>query len=139
MTLCTNCGFEQGAGAYCPSCGARSGQGSAGTFPPPGQMQQGSINTNQQYFQPMAGSYAPRPAKEKMTAGLLAIFLGGFGVHKFYLGGPRQKTAGIIQLVLSIVTCGLAGIIPLIEGIIYLTKDDQQFQVEYVLGGKEWF
>jgi len=139
MTLCTACGFEQGAGAYCPSCGARSGQVSTGSFPPPGQMQQGSTSTNQQYFQPPAGSYAPRPAKEKMTAGLLAIFLGAFGVHKFYLGGAKQKTAGIIQLVATFVTCGLAGIIPFIEGIIYLTKDEQQFQAEYVFGGKEWF
>jgi len=74
-----------------------------------------------------------------MTAGLLAIFLGAFGVHKFYLGGAKQKTAGIIQLVATFVTCGLAGIIPFIEGIIYLTKDEQQFQAEYVFGGKEWF
>ena len=63
----------------------------------------------------------------------------GLGIHKFYLGGPKQKTAGIIQIVVSFVTCGVGTIIPLIEGIIYLTKDDQQFQYEYVQGGKNWF
>ena len=87
----------------------------------------------------MGGSFASKPPKDKVTAALLAIFLGGFGVHKFYLGGGKQKTAGIIQLVLSLFTCGVATIIPFIEGILYLTKDDQQFQAEYVYGGKDWF
>lgn len=83
-------------------------------------------------------TFAPS-SKDKMTAALLAIFLGGFGIHKFYLGGSGQKTAGVIQLVLTIFTCGLAAIIPFIEGIIYLTKDDQVFQAEYALGDKNWF
>lgn len=74
-----------------------------------------------------------------MTAALLAIFIGGLGIHKFYLGGKKQKTAAIMQIVLSIVTCGAATVIPLIEGIVYLTKDDYQFQFEYVQGDKDWF
>lgn len=74
-----------------------------------------------------------------MTAALLAIFIGGLGIHKFYLGGKKQKTAAIFQIVISIVTCGAGSVIALIEGIIYLTKDDQQFQYEYVQGDKDWF
>jgi TM2 domain-containing membrane protein YozV len=84
--------------------------------------------------------------KEKIAAGLLAIFLGGLGIHKFYLGGKQQKTAGIIMLVIWIVGFCLffvgpivIGIIALIEGIIYLTKDDADFQATYGDGDKAWF
>ena len=51
------------------------------------------------------------PEKSRITAALLAFFLGIFGVHKFYLG---YSTTGIIQLVLGIVTCVLTGIIAFI-------------------------
>lgn len=82
--------------------------------------------------------------KNKTTAGLLAILLGAFGVHKFYLG---DTTAGGITLAISLgaglVTCGAAtavmSIIGLIEGIIYLSKSDEEFQRIYVQGKKSWF
>jgi TM2 domain-containing membrane protein YozV len=73
---------------------------------------------------------------KKTTAGILAILLGGLGVHKFYLG---YTTPGIIQLVLGIVTCGAAGIVGFVEGIIYLTKSDEDFIATYQVGKKEWF
>ncbi len=73
---------------------------------------------------------------KKLVAGLLALLLGGWGVHKFYLG---YTSAGVIQLVLTFVTCGLAGIVPLIEGIIYLTKSDEEFIETYQLNEKQWF
>lgn len=73
--------------------------------------------------------------EKKIPAGILGILLGGLGVHKFYLG---NTTAGIIQIVLS--ACfGLGALIGLIEGIIYLTKTDDQFVAEYVIGKKQWF
>lgn len=75
-------------------------------------------------------------ASRKMTAGLLAILIGGLGIHKFYLG---MTGAGIIQIVLTFCTGGIAGFIPLIEGIIYLTKTDEDFHREYVIGQKNWF
>ncbi|MCS3870054.1 TM2 domain-containing membrane protein YozV [Chryseobacterium ginsenosidimutans] len=78
----------------------------------------------------------PYRSEKKVTAGILAILIGTFGVHKFYLGYTK---AGIIQLVLGIVTCGLVGIIGLIEGIIYLTKSDEEFDRTYVQNQKEWF
>ena len=88
----------------------------------------------------------PGPSsKDKVAAGLLAIFLGSLGLHKFYLGGKQQKTAGIVMLVISIVgSCAffigpvVMGIIALIEGIVYLTKDDSEFQTTYVSGDKAW-
>jgi TM2 domain-containing membrane protein YozV len=80
-------------------------------------------------------------AEKKIVAGILAILLGGFGIHKFYLG---YTTAGIIMLVVSICvgsfTCGTGyGLMGLIEGIIYLTKPDDVFVATYITGKKEWF
>ncbi len=75
-------------------------------------------------------------ANKKMVAGLLGILLGGWGIHKFYLG---MTTPGILQIVISICTCGLGGIIGLIEGIIYLTKSDEDFHQMYVVEQKGWF
>jgi TM2 domain-containing membrane protein YozV len=83
-------------------------------------------------------------AEKKIVAGVLAILLGGLGIHKFYLG---YTTAGIIMLVVSLClapfTCGsgygLMGLLGLIEGIIYLTKSDAEFVATYVTSKKEWF
>lgn len=71
---------------------------------------------------------------KKVLAGILAIVLGSFGVHKFILG---YTTAGIIQLVLG--CFGIGGIIGIIEGIIYLTKSDEEFVQTYQVGQKQWF
>ena len=89
-----------------------------------------------QYTPPPAGGLPPDISNKKLIAGLLGILLGGFGVHKFYLG---MNTAGIIQLILGVVTCGVGGLIGLIEGIIYLTKSDADFYQTYVVGQKQWF
>ena len=78
----------------------------------------------------------PFQENKKIASGILAILIGSLGIHKFYLG---YTTEGIIQLILSIVTCGLAGIIPFIEGIIYLTKSDEEFYQTYQVGKKAWF
>jgi TM2 domain-containing membrane protein YozV len=62
----------------------------------------------------------------KVTAGVLGILLGGFGAHKFYLG---QIGMGILYLVFC--WTGIPSIIGLIEGIIYLTMQDQDFAQKY--------
>ena len=80
--------------------------------------------------------------KDKTAAGLLAIFLGWLGIHKFYLG---YTVPGIIMLLcgtigwLLIVPAIIVGIIGLIEGILYLTKQDDEFEQEYVVEQKSWF
>ena len=75
-------------------------------------------------------------AEKKIAAGICGILIGGFGVHRFILG---DATGGIIRIVLTFVTCGLAAIIGLIEGIIYLTKSDEDFVNEYITNKKGWF
>ena len=64
--------------------------------------------------------------KSKVVAGLLAIFLGGIGIHKFYLG---KVGWGIIYLFFS--WTGIPVILGLIEGIIYLTMTDTSFNAKY--------
>jgi TM2 domain-containing membrane protein YozV len=75
-------------------------------------------------------------SNKKLVAGLLGILLGGWGVHKFYLG---MTTPGILQIVITVCTCGAGGIIGLIEGIIYLTKSDEDFYETYIVEQKGWF
>lgn len=82
--------------------------------------------------------------KDHVAAGLLAIFLGVFGIHKFYLGCNQ---AGFLTLAVSIIggiiTLGLAAavieVISIIEGIIYLTKSQTEFDRIYVLNQRDWF
>ena len=75
-------------------------------------------------------------ADKKIAAGICGIVVGGFGVHKFILG---YTTEGIIQLVITLLTCGAGSIIGLIEGIIYLTKSDEDFVRTYIQNKKGWF
>jgi TM2 domain-containing membrane protein YozV len=79
-------------------------------------------------------------ASNKIPAGICGILLGGLGIHKFILG---YTGAGLIMLLVSLLTCGVAYpvmyIIGLIEGIIYLCKPDEEFVRVYVDGRKEWF
>ncbi len=78
--------------------------------------------------------------ENKIAAGLCGILLGPFGVHKFILG---RTTQGVIMLLSTILTFGLGAIIMgpigLIEGIIYLTKSDEEFYQTYVVEKKGWF
>jgi TM2 domain-containing membrane protein YozV len=79
-------------------------------------------------------------AEKKTVAGILAILLGALGIHKFYLG---YKQEGLIMLLVSVLTCGfgagIMGIIGLVEGIMYLTKPDEEFVATYITNKKGWF
>lgn len=76
---------------------------------------------------------------KKVAAGICGILLGSFGIHKFILG---MNTAGLIMLLSTLLTCGLAAavfhVVGLVEGILYLTKSDEEFYRVYILGKKEW-
>jgi TM2 domain-containing membrane protein YozV len=83
----------------------------------------------------------PIGEKNRIAAALLAVFVGHWGVHKFYLG---KTNAGIIMLLAG--TIGWILVIPAIvnwviaicEFIIYLTKSDLEFYQEYVVGDRSW-
>lgn len=79
-------------------------------------------------------------AEKKIPAGILGILLGCLGVHKFILGYTGE---GITMLLITVLTCGIAapitGLIGFIEGIIYLTRTDEEFVRTYILNKKGWF
>lgn len=102
--------------------------------------------TQQPYGQPYQQPYAQAApnTKDHVAAGLLAIFLGSLGIHKFYLG---YNTPGFIMLAVTIVgsifSLGLAGlamvVISIVEGVLYLSKSQTEFEQIYVFNKKEWF
>jgi TM2 domain-containing membrane protein YozV len=99
MVYCSACGTQISPQALtCPNCGHPN-----------------AVN-------PAAANAANGFNKSRTTAGILAILLGGFGVHKFYLG---KIGMGILYFVFA--WTGVPSIIGIIEGIIYLTQTDQAF------------
>jgi TM2 domain-containing membrane protein YozV len=77
---------------------------------------------------------------KKIAAGICGILLGALGIHKFILGYTNE---GIIYLLITILTCGIGGgvmaILGLVEGIIYITKSDEEFYNTYMINKKAWF
>jgi TM2 domain-containing membrane protein YozV len=86
------------------------------------------------------GNSMPNQSSKRVVAGVLGILLGPLGIHKFILG---YTTEGIVMLLITVITCGIGGwiigIIGLIEGIIYLTKSDEEFIQMYQVQKKGWF
>ena len=76
--------------------------------------------------------------KSKIAAALLALFLGGLGVHKFYLG---YVGAGIVMLIgtFTLIFIPVVVLIALIEFIVYITKSDVDFHQTYVVNNRSWF
>lgn len=73
---------------------------------------------------------------QRVLCGVLGILIGGIGIHRFVLG---DAVGGILRIVITAVTCGAGSLIGLIEGIIYLTKTDEEFVEIYQVGKKAWF
>ncbi len=73
----------------------------------------------------------------RVLAGVFGIVLGGLGVHRFIIG---DVSGGIKRILLNFL-CGAGGLIGLIEGIIYLTKSDEDFIETYQIPRKRkaWF
>ena len=67
------------------------------------------------------GNEIPKQDSKRIIAGILGIILGELGIHKFILGYTKE------------------GLIGKIEGIIYLTKSDDEFIREYQVNKKAWF
>ena len=73
---------------------------------------------------------------KRIVAGILAILLGGLGIHRFILDDAK---GGILRILIRFATCGFGGVIGLIEGILYLTKSDEEFIQTYQVDKKAWF
>jgi len=122
--FCTKCGAQNDDFAQnCSQCGAALPQmgGYQPIQPPPAY---GAVQ-----------DWKALGADKKVVAGICGIVVGAFGVHKFILGHTNE---GIIQLVLGL-CFGIGGIIGIIEGIIYLTKSDEEFVRTYIQNKRGWF
>jgi TM2 domain-containing membrane protein YozV/predicted RNA-binding Zn-ribbon protein involved in translation (DUF1610 family) len=97
---------------YCRGCGSAIHE-TASTCPKCGAQQRVSAST-------AVGR------KDRVTASVLAILLGSFGAHRFYLGH-----IGLGFLYLIFFWTWIPGIVGLIEGIIYLTQSDEEFKTKY--------
>jgi len=75
-------------------------------------------------------------AEKKVLAGVLGVLLGSLGVHRFVLG---DVSGGLLRILITVGTCGFGSVIGLVEGIIYLTKSDEEFVATYIDGDKSWF
>ena len=125
-----------GDGKYCHECGRRI-RSSAETCP--------KCGASQAVTEPVQDERRDQqqPSREQLTAGILAILLGGLGVHKFYLG---NTAAGLVMLLVSVVTfpCYFGGLIVMsvigvVEGVMYLTKSRREFHRDYVIRRQAWF
>lgn len=120
--LCPQCGApaQEGA-AKCEYCGAAIAQQAqpAQTAQPVQQV----VYVQQNTANPERANW---PIKSKIVAGILAILLGGLGVHKFYLG---QTGKGILYLIFC--WAYIPAILSFIEGIMILCSNDENFQIKY--------
>lgn len=131
--FCTHCGAGKGTGsAYCPNCGNTVDPNAVvcvkcgvalGNMGYQNQQNQGNYNPYQQQGYNPNFNQSGQPLKSKLVAGLLGIFLGGFGVHSFYLGYAGK---GVAQIIVSLVTCGAGSLWGFIEGILILTGSISQ-------------
>lgn len=91
----------------------------------------------------IAGSIGLSGNSKKLPAALLALFLGCFGAHKFYLGYTGQGLIMLLVFLFGFILLGIPsfaiGAIAFIEFIIYLTKSEEEFERTYVIGKKGWF
>jgi TM2 domain-containing membrane protein YozV len=125
---------------FCPSCGNENADtanicvhcGRAMIIAPSNAVAPGAYEVDATVYSDFVG--------KKIVAGVCAILLGSLGIHKFILG---LTTPGVIMLLITVLTCGagsiVTGTIGIIEGIVYLTKSDQEFYQRYAVEKKGWF
>lgn len=126
MQFCNKCGTALGEqDAFCPVCGASAAEnrrntvcGNCGAAIGPDDQfctACGAPTGNPKVYQGQV--YQTPGGRSKLVAGLLGIFVGSLGIHNFYLG---KISLGVIQIIVTLVTCGIGSIWGFIEGILIL-------------------
>lgn len=106
--VCVKCGVPREVGnRFCHRCGHPSGPDAVVC-----------VGCGVPLYAPQQAAY---PAKSRVCAGLLGIFLGALGVHNFYLGYTGKAVAQLLITLLSFtVLSGISALWGLIEGILLL-------------------
>ena len=118
VNFCFNCGFKSGEGqGYCDKCGVKVNSSTCSNC---GNVIEGyneDLNRESYNNQNYNSNYVTRRPKSKIAAGILGILVGGLGIHRFYLG---YVGIGILQIVVTVLTCGAGSLWGFIEGILIL-------------------
>lgn len=111
---CTNCGKEMNDNqAICLNCGVKTGDGKSFCANCGGAVNEGQeVCMNCGVALKKQAAAGDLGGKDKIVVALLAFFLGGWGVHNFYLGETKK---GIIKLVTTFCCLGIGGILALID------------------------
>ena len=121
MKYCQHCGTQNPKDSkFCSSCG---GQFEFQKQQSPASAPSTETYTNEPQPRSAQSTQYVRPPKDRTVAVILALLLGGFGVHKFYL---ENNSSGLLYL--CFFWTGIPEIIGFIEGIIYLTESEEEFQ-----------
>ena len=116
---------------YCPNCGQiiQPGQPTCSRCGTQLNQPQQYQSQNQQAWYNNDPFASGPSGKSRGTAALLALLLGGLGIHYFYLG---KAFAGIMTIILTTVTCGLWSTLTLVQAILMFCMDNQTFERKYV-------
>lgn len=121
-SICPKCGAPTAPGATkCEYCGAVLAAPTPVAAPVVTQAQPSNV-----IIVNNAINTSTWPIKNKLVAALLALFLGALGVHEFYLG---RNGKGIMMLLFC--WTGIPAFIGVIQGILMLVSNDENFQLKY--------
>lgn len=141
MKHCINCGAEIADDAeLCPDCGVNQSKRLEGAFGDRSENEKHCVNCNALIYKqaemcPECGVAQPSlrsgdvRASDQIIAGLLAILVGGLGVHKFYQGNMRN---GVLYL--CFFWTAIPAVLGLIEGILMLLADEDEYEEKWADG-----
>lgn len=143
MKHCQNCGAEIADDAeVCPTCGVNQGTKLEGSYEDRGPEEKYCVNCGELIYKqadicPECGVKQPTTGggvggskdTDQVVAGVLAILVGGLGVHKFYQGNMRN---GVLYL--CFFWTAIPALLGLIEGILMLVADEEEYERKYANG-----